>query len=290
MSVPEDIYVSKLEQELEAEGEPVPGHRPRKGKYSREFAGISVEIKPWDPVTNPVGTMVIEGATCRVELLNQLKSGKEATVYCCRATSAAGERLIAVKRFIALDRRDFRNDAIYRAGRWREGSRQDRAVRNRSEAGQGLQFEEWVGHEYATLVRLHAGGVDVPRPLGRDGSMVLMEYLGDEERIAPLLHRVRPSPEEAKQLHDRVLRNIRLMLALDCVHGDLSAYNILYSGGLPVIIDFPQSVDPRHNPNAEQLLVRDLVNISAYFARHGVETDPAGWFRRLWDDYVRGRM
>jgi len=290
MSSSEEIYVSKLEQELEAEGEPIPGHRPRKGKYSREFAGINVEIKPWDPVTNPVGTMVIDGATCRVELLNQLKSGKEATVYCCRSTSAAGESLVAVKRFIALDRRDFRNDAIYRAGRWREGSRQDRAVRNRSGAGQDLQFDQWVGHERAMLTRLHAAGVDVPRPLGRDGSMVLMEFLGDEKHIAPLLHRVRPSPEEARQLFSRVMENIRLMLSQDCVHGDLSAYNILFHRGRPVIIDFPQSVDPRHNPNAEALLGRDIANVFRYFARHGVEADPSAHAQSLWRDYVRGSL
>jgi serine/threonine-protein kinase RIO1 len=35
-------------------------------------------------------------------------------------------------------------------------------------------------------------------------------------------------------------------------------------------------VDPRFNPNAWDLLERDLRNVCTWFARHGVESDPAG--------------
>ncbi len=39
------------------------------------------------------------------------------------------------------------------------------------------------------------------------------------------------------------------------------------------IIDFPQVVDPRFNPNALALLTRDIENICRYAARYGLERD-----------------
>jgi len=55
------------------------------------------------------------------------------------------------------------------------------------------------------------------------------------------------------------------------VHGDLSAYNILWWQGEAIIIDFPQSVDLYKNPNAPRLLARDLQNLVRYFSKQGVD-------------------
>ena len=52
-------------------------------------------------------------------------------------------------------------------------------------------------------------------------------------------------------------------------HGDLSPYNILYWSGEPFAIDSPPAVDARSNPNAYELLMRDLENVWVYFARLG---------------------
>jgi RIO kinase 1 len=72
------------------------------------------------------------------------------------------------------------------------------------------------------------------------------------------------------------MRNIELMLACDRVHGDLSAYNVLYAGpGEIRIIDFPQAVDARFNSNALMLLERDIGNICAY---------------SLWSRYLRSEL
>ena len=57
------------------------------------------------------------------------------------------------------------------------------------------------------------------------------------------------------------MRNVELMLAYDRVHGDLSAYNVLYRDGEVRIIDFPQAVDPRFNSNALYLLERDIEHL-----------------------------
>ncbi len=65
--------------------------------------------------------------------------------------------------------------------------------------------------------------------------------------------------------------NIELWLANNYVHADLSAYNVLYWQGEIRVIDFPQAVDARFNPNARTLLTRDIKNICHYAARFGLE-------------------
>jgi RIO kinase 1 len=78
----------------------------------------------------------------------------------------------------------------------------------------------------------------------------------------------------------RLLWNVELWLHHGRVHGDLSAFNVLYWEGRAVVIDFPQAVDPDVNPNAYQLLARDLTNLCSYFRRYGVRADG----NRLADD------
>ena len=60
---------------------------------------------------------------------------------------------------------------------------------------------------------------------------------------------------------------------LNIVHGDLSAYNMLWWQGRLVIIDFPQSVDAFANPHAPDLLHRDLRNVHEWFSRQKADFD-----------------
>jgi RIO kinase 1 len=87
---------------------------------------------------------------------------------------------------------------------------------------------------------------------------------------------------EARVLFDRILYNIEGMLRMDLVHGDLSAYNILYHGGEIVLIDFPQVVTPEGNRSAFEIFLRDVTRICEYFQRQGVERDAEGLARKLW--------
>jgi RIO kinase 1 len=57
------------------------------------------------------------------------------------------------------------------------------------------------------------------------------------------------------------------------VHGDLSAFNVLWWRETPVIIDFSQAVDAITHPAARELLVRDVDRTAAYFRRAGVAID-----------------
>jgi len=221
------------------------------------------------------------------EVLGVVKSGKEATVYCC----AVGDRLLAAKVYRSRNVRGFRNDADYRAGKMRGAeSRQQRAVANRSKLGRTLAFDAWVSDEYETLAMLHRAGADVPEPFAHTASVILMEYLGGEDEPARMLSDVRPSPDEARALFERLMRNVELMLACDRVHGDLSPFNVLYRDGDVRIIDFPQAVDARFNQNALPLLERDVDRICSYFRRFGVETDPWRLAHGLWSRFLRSEL
>lgn len=227
------------------------------------------------------------------EVLNAVKSGKEATVYRCLAGPAAGPGvdLLAAKVYRPLESRGFRNDAVYQEGRFvpkKSGGRQ--AFQRRTDWGRHVQSTGWVAAEYQTLCTLYAAGVDTPRPFLRAGAAILMEYVGDAAATAPVLSHVSLPPGAAGGLFDRLIGNVARCLAHHCVHGDLSPFNILYWEGAPKIIDFPQAVDPRFNHNASTLLERDVTNVCRYFSRYGVDADPAQVAEGLWERYVRGEL
>ncbi len=127
-------------------------------------------------------------------------------------------------------------------------------------------------------------------PVDTYGNAILMEFIGDEERPAPMLRHVSIAPSEARPLFDRLLRNIELMLAYDRVHADLSPFNVLYWRGRPTIIDFAQAVDARSGQDLLQLLLRDVDHIAGYFARNGVAADPQSIAHDMWSRYIRGEM
>jgi RIO kinase 1 len=58
---------------------------------------------------------------------------------------------------------------------------------------------------------------------------------------------------EAQQLFEETLRTIELMFAHGWIHGDLSAYNLLYWDGKITLIDFPQVSFVATNRNARPL-------------------------------------
>lgn len=231
-----------------------------------------------------------------MDVLRQVKGGKEATVYCCRATPSLGVDLLAAKVYRPRMFRQLRNDAVYRAGRAlrdeegkiTRGRREKLAMHKKTDFGQVLRHTAWLGNEFQTLTLLASAGADVPKPFASSDNAILMEYLGDERFPAPALSQVRLEPHAARALWQRLLDNVELMLRHDRVHGDLSAYNVLYWDGQARIIDLPQAVNPLVNPEAYALLARDIERLYGYFARYGIEADPPQLARDLWTSYMLG--
>jgi RIO kinase 1 len=75
------------------------------------------------------------------------------------------------------------------------------------------------------------------------------------------------------------------MLCAGVVHGDLSDFNVLMAADGPVLIDFPQSVDPAHNPNARKLLLRDVNNLHDFVGRFVRHRPRLPFAEEMWELY-----
>jgi RIO kinase 1 len=259
--------------------------------WPRLFVLRSTTTVHAETIAEALEPFFVEGLVA--EVLYPIKSGKEATVYCCRAGEAldpstgSGQALVAAKIYKPRSFRSFRNDAVYREGRVILDARSRRAASKLSGYGREVRSALWTDHEFSTLQALYAAGADVPAPLAHSSGGMLLEFIGDQDGPAPVLKDVVLEPDQAAEIFDRLLSNVELWLGRAVVHGDLSAYNVLWHAGEPKVIDFPQAVDPRFNPNAYSLLLRDLENLGRYFARSGVTRDLSEIGNRLWDDYFR---
>lgn len=230
------------------------------------------------------------------DVLASIKGGKEASVYRCRTTPTARTAfetdLLAAKVYRPRALRNLRNDAQYRQGRpvlTAEGkqvkpsdTRIMRALGKKTDFAAQVQHTSWLMYEYTTLDTLYRAGAAVPRPVAAAENALLMEYVGGEDAAAPTLIETGMEPDEAYQLFAEVKRNLKILLEFDLVHGDLSAYNILYWDGKITLIDFPQVINIQTNPDAETLFRRDVQRVCDYFERQGVNCDPDKVARELW--------
>jgi RIO kinase 1 len=223
-----------------------------------------------------------EGLIERV--IRPIKSGKEASVHLVRANPrTTGEELAALKIYHPLDRRDFRDESLYRDGEFIKERRIRVALEKKTRFGREVQGGIWVGREWETLHALFAAGAPVPRPIESTDNAILMSYIGDEHDAAPQLHRYRPGgAAEDEDLLEQCIRAVERMLFHDVVHGDLSPFNVLVWEGRISVIDLPQAVDPKKNRHAEALLARDVERICEHFTRRGVITDAARIADDLW--------
>ncbi|NKB71924.1 MAG: hypothetical protein GKR89_33020 [Candidatus Latescibacteria bacterium] len=225
------------------------------------------------------------------EVLYRVKSGKEATVYCCRANPETGYDLVAAKIYRHRRLRSMQNYAAYQTGRTiTTDKRLQRAMKKKTATGKETEDNAWLAHEFSTMELLHFKGADVPRPLAPGANSMLMEFVGDSAQAGPTLHEVELDPETAQIFFHRLIDNVSLMLGNHYIHGDLSAYNILYWQDDFKIIDFPQAVDPMHNPSAFSILARDIERLCQYFGRFGVEAHAMDITENLWKRYQRGEL
>jgi RIO kinase 1 len=221
------------------------------------------------------------------EVLYQLMSGKEATVYVVRS----GDETRCAKVYKEAAKRSFKQAVKYQEGRREKNSRRARAMEKGSKFGRKQMEESWQNAEVDALYRVARAGVRVPQPYGCFDGVLLMELVTDGEgEVALRLADVDMSAEQAREDHALMMHYIQLMLCAGMVHGDLSEFNVLVDDYGPVIIDLPQAVDAAANNNAEEMFKRDVNKISSYYAHFAPELKHTRYASEIWGLYEDGEL
>ena len=221
------------------------------------------------------------------EVLRPLKSGKEAAVYVVRS----GDDVRCAKVYKDMAQRSFQQRVQYQEGRKVRGSREARAVGKASNYGRKQQEAAWKNTEVDALYLLRDAGVRVPEPYGYYHGVLVMELVTDADGFsAARLGEVELEPEQARQFHQTLVRQVVRMLCCGLIHGDLSPYNVLVGPDGPVVIDFPQVVSAGGNNAARSMLLRDVNNLTAYLGRFAPELLDTWYGEEMWALFEAGSL
>ncbi len=212
------------------------------------------------------------------ELISGIKTGKEASVFLGRNS----EGFVAVKVYTDLRVRSFKRDASYREGRFIGDSRIEKAIEQGSQKGLDAHQILWVQEEFRQMQHLHKHGVKVPKAIAVNGISLIMEFIGDEDgNPAPRVSDLKMKMEEAEEAFRQSVQNLKLIVRSGRVHGDYSTFNILWHNEKAVVIDFPQVMEFKNNPNAHTFLERDVRSLCKSFMKQGVKTDEVKVLREV---------
>ncbi len=129
----------------------------------------------------------------------------------------------------------------------------------------------WTKKEFKNLERLNKAGVRAPKPIIYRNNVLIMEYIGNKNRPAPLLRDI--GLKNPKEIFNILIDFISKMYKkAELVHGDFSAFNVLMHKNKPYIIDLGQGVLIEH-PNALEFLKRDIHNLVNYFKKFNIQAD-----------------
>ncbi len=221
------------------------------------------------------------------EVLRPLMSGKEAQVY---VVLAGGKECVA-KVYKEASQRTFKHRADYTEGRRSRNTRDQRAVTKRTRHGRQQDEAAWRNTEVEMIFRLRDAGVRVPEPINYLDGVLVMELVQDAEgNPAPRLGDLEFEAGEAEEIYQQLIREVVRMLCAGVIHGDLSDFNVLMSATGPVLIDFPQSVDPAHNRNARKLLLRDVENLHRFVSNFSSRQSTRPYAEEMWELYESNRL
>lgn len=221
------------------------------------------------------------------EVVRQLKSGKEASVYMVRC----GAEIRCAKVYKDMAQRSFQKRARYQEGRKVRGSRDARAMGKSTRYGRKEQESAWKNAEVDALYKLSAVGVRVPRPFGFFNGVLIMEMLTDAHGdCAPRLGEVALSADTARDYHRFLIGQVVRMLSAGIIHGDLSQFNVLVDSHGPVIIDLPQAVNAAGNNNAFAMLERDVKNVTDTLGQFAPELLATNFAAEMWALFESGEL
>jgi len=212
------------------------------------------------------------------ELISGIKTGKEASVFLGKNPDG----LVAVKIYTDLRVRSFKRDGSYREGRFIGDSRIEKAIEQGSQKGLDAHQILWVQEEFRQMQHLARHGVNVPKAIAVSGISLVMEFIGDENGDpAPRISDLKMEKDEAEEAFSQSVENLKRIVRAGRVHGDYSAFNILWHSEKAVVIDFPQVMEFKNNPNANAFLERDVRSLCKSFVKKGVKADEGNVLREV---------
>ena len=212
------------------------------------------------------------------ELIAGIKTGKEASVFLGKNS----EGFVAVKMYTDLRVRSFKRDESYREGRFIGDSRIGKAIEQGSQKGLNAHQVLWVQEEFRQMNYLYEHHIRVPKAIAVRGISLIMEFIGDEDgNPAPRISDLKLEKEEAEEAFRQSVENLKRTVRAGRVHGDYSTFNILWHEGQAVVIDFPQVMEIKHNPNAQAFLTRDVQSLCKSFRKQGIHADEGHVLREV---------
>lgn len=186
-----------------------------------------------------------------------VSTGKEARVY----WGVKGDKDVAVKIYYTVTS-SFKNRIMYMIG--------DPRFVSFKKTSRGLT-EVWAKKEFKNLKQAYDAGVRVPKPIYVKSNVLVMEFIGENGRPAPLLAESIVSQRDYYEILEMVKK---LYKKANIVHADLSEYNIFKYKGKLILFDFGSGVDIAH-PEALEFLIRDINNINRFFLKRGLKVKDA---------------
>jgi RIO kinase 1 len=212
------------------------------------------------------------------ELISGIKTGKEASVFLGKNSDG----FVAVKMYTDLRVRSFKRDTSYREGRFIGDARIEKAIKQGSQTGLDAHQILWVQEEFRQMKHLYEHGVRVPKAIAVNGLALVMEFIGDENgNPAQRISDLKMEKDEADEAFRHSVQNLKRIVKSGRVHGDYSTFNILWHNAEAVIIDFPQVMEFKNNPNANAFLERDVRSLCKSFMKQGVKADEGKVLREV---------
>lgn len=120
----------------------------------------------------------------------------------------------------------------------------------------------WAEKEMHNMVRMKKIGLNCPDMVCLKKHILLMSFIGKDNKPAPKLRDVILKPEKWQSVYNEVVEAVHKLYNIGhMIHADLSEYNILWWDNKCWFIDVSQSVQPDH-PNGLEFLLRDCRNIA----------------------------
>lgn len=184
------------------------------------------------------------------ELESTISVGKEANIF--TAVTKDHKRIVA--KIYRLENCNFNKmyDYLNADSRYNGVSRNQRRI-----------IFEWVQREFRNLM-IAREVIRVPKPILFKDNVLLMEFIGNTDPAPELKDH---APKDPEKFFNKIIDNMHKLYHKKLIHGDLSAFNILIHNEEPIFIDFSQAT-PTDSSNSDELIKRDIKNISHYFRKN----------------------